>query len=70
MLRDLKVGEKFILQGKLFTKINTLGEVYGICNCMAADGNLCHIEPTNMIDLLNQLRWQAVVLAKIYKDYK
>lgn len=54
IMRDVKVGEKFIFNGNIFTKLNNLGEVFAFINCRGEeDGIEYHLDPEIYVSYLN-----------------
>ena len=58
-LSDVHTGERFRLRGKVFTKRNHYGWVYGVCNAEEEDGRLCHIHPTTEVSLFEDSEGSA-----------
>lgn len=51
-LKDVRIGERFIFRGEVFTKRNNYGWSLGICNIVDVSGNVSHIHPTTAVSLL------------------
>lgn len=51
-LKDVRVGERFVFRGEVFTKRTDLGWFMGVCNIVDAKGNPSHIHPTTAVSLL------------------
>ena len=48
-LKNLKSGQKFLFEGKLFIKINCYGDLFGASLCKDQEGNSIAIEADKQV---------------------